>query len=582
MAKHQDPAARPRPGRQVDWIELPVNAPDSPLPPTAPSAGDRLFPTLTGAQVARIAVRGRRRPIARGEVLVDIGDKAVPFFVVVAGEVQVLRPSGGTETPIVGHRAGQFTGEGSMITGRPALARLRVSEPGEVVELNRDQLLTLVQTDAELSEILMRAFILRRSELIARDLGDVVLIGSTHCAGTLRVREFLTRNGHPFHYIDLDRDPEAQEVLDRFHVSEADVPVLICRGDVVLRNPSSQEIAECLGFNAAIDQTRVNDLVIVGAGPAGLAAAVYGASEGLGVLVLESGSPGGQAGSSSRIENYLGFPTGISGLDLTARAYAQAQKFGAQIMIAKGATGLACDRRRYAVQIDGGLRIPARAVIVATGADYRKPALANLSQFEGAGVYYGATPMEAQLCAREEVIVVGGGNSAGQAAVFLAQTASRVHMLVRGDGLAETMSRYLVRRIEGNPAVELLTRHEVVALEGNAHLERVQWRDNRNGRVDTHDVRHVFMMTGAVPNTRWVERCLALDDKGFIKTGSDLSQDDLAAAGWPLTRLPYLLETSRPGVFAVGDVRGGNIKRVASAVGEGSIAVAFVHQVLHQ
>jgi len=350
----------------------------------------------------------------------------------------------------------------------------------------------------------------------------------------------------------------------------------------VLRNPSNQQIAECLGFNDAIDQAHVNDLVIIGAGPAGLAAAVYGASEGLNVLVLESSSPGGQAGSSSRIENYLGFPTGISGLELTGRAYAQAQKFGAQIMIAKGATGLACDRQPFAVQIDGGPRVPARAVIIATGAEYRKPELANLSRFEGAGVYYGATPMEAQLCVNEEVVVVGGGNSAGQAAVFLAQTAGRVHMLVRGDALKDTMSRYLIRRIEDNPAIVLRTRSRIVALEGNGHLERVEWRDDRTGGLETTDIRHVFMMTGAVPNTRWLERCLVLDDKGFIKTGPELSRDDLTAAGWPLTRQPYLLETSRPGVFAVGDVRGGNIKRVASAVGEGSIAVAFVHQVLQQ
>ncbi|PYR59865.1 MAG: pyridine nucleotide-disulfide oxidoreductase [Acidobacteria bacterium] len=552
------------------------------MQPTAPSPAERLFPTLTDAQVARIAARGRRRPVARGEVLVEVGDKATPFFVVVNGEVQVLRPSGATETLIVTHRAGQFSGEGTMITGRRAIARLRVSEPGEVLELNRDQLLALVQTDAELSGILMRAFILRRSELIARDLGDVVVIGSTHCAGTLRVKEFLTRNGHPFHYIDLDRDTDAQELLDRFHISAADVPVLICRGDAVLRNPSNHQIAECLGFNDAIDQTRVSDLVIVGAGPAGLAAAVYGASEGLDVLVLESNSPGGQAGSSSRIENYLGFPTGISGLELTARAYAQAQKFGAQIMIAKGATGLACDRQPYGVHIEGGPRIRARAVIIATGAEYRRPALENLLRFEGAGVYYGATPMEAQLCLNEDVVVVGGGNSAGQAAVFLAQTAKRVHMLVRGDGLADTMSRYLIRRIEDNPAIVLRTQAEIVALEGNGHLERIRWRDDRTGGLETNDIRHVFMMTGAAPNTRWLDRCVVLDDKGFIKTGPELSQDDLSAAGWPLTRPPYLLETSRPGVFAVGDVRGGNIKRVASAVGEGSIAIAFVHQVLHQ
>jgi thioredoxin reductase (NADPH) len=559
-----------------------VPDPQSPLRPTAPSPEERLFPTLTEDQIARIAHHGRRRAIARGDVLVDVGDKGVPFFVLVSGEIQVLRPDGGRETLIVTHRPGQFSGEGNMLTGRRSLARTRVSVPGEVIELDREQLLALVQTDAELSEILMRAFILRRSELIAGGFGDVVVIGSTHCAGTLRVKEFLTRNGHPYHYIDLDRDADAQELLDRFHVSEADVPVVICGGHDVLRNPGNSQIAECLGFNDAIDQTRVSDLVIVGAGPAGLAAAVYGASEGLDVLVLESGAPGGQAGSSSRIENYLGFPTGISGLELTGRAYAQAQKFGAQIMIAKGATALTCDRQPYGVKIDGGTRIAARAVIIATGAEYRKPPLENISQFEGAGVYYGATPMEAQLCVSEEVIVVGGGNSAGQAAVFLAQTAKRVHMLVRADGLAETMSRYLIRRIEDNPAIVLRTQAQIVALEGNGHLERVRWRDGRTAAVETNDIRHVFMMTGAVPNTGWLERCLVLDDKGFIKTGPELSQNDLAATGWPLQRPPYLLETSRPGIFAVGDVRAGNIKRVASAVGEGAIAIAIVHQLLHQ
>jgi thioredoxin reductase (NADPH) len=559
-----------------------VNAPDPhvPLAPTAPSSLERLFPTLTKAQIARIAARGRRRTVAPGEVLVEVGEKDVPFFVVVSGEVQALRPSGAGEILIVAHGPGQFTGEAIMITGRRAMGRLRASEPGEVIQLEREQLLALIQTDAELSEILMRAFMLRRFELIAHEFGDVVVIGSAHCAGTLRVKEFLTRNGHPFHYVDLDRDAEAQAVLDQFHVSAADVPVLICGGNAVLRNPGNAQIAECLGLNDAIDQTRVSDLVIVGAGPAGLAAAVYGASEGLDVLVLESGSPGGQAGSSSRIENYLGFPTGISGVDLTARAYAQAQKFGAQIMIAKGATGLACDRKQYAVTIDGGPRVPARAVIIATGAEYRKPALENLSRFEGAGVYYTAMPMEAQLCVGEDVIVVGGGNSAGQAAVFLAQSAKRVHVLVRGERLADTMSRYLVRRIEDNPAIVLRTHTQIISLDGNGHLERVRWRDDRSGDVEAHDIRHVFMMTGAVPNTGWLERCVALDDKGFIKTGPELSQDDLAAARWPLVRAPYLLETSRPGIFAVGDVRGGNIKRVASAVGEGSIAVAFVHQVL--
>jgi thioredoxin reductase (NADPH) len=451
---------------------------------------------------------------------------------------------------------------------------------GEVIEAGRDRLMTLIQTDAELSDIFMRAFILRRAALIDSHLGDVVLIGSMHCAGTLRIKEFLMRNGHPFTYMDLDKDPIAQEMLDRLHIPVADVPVLACRGNTFLRNPSNHQIADCLGFNESIDRTHVRDLVVIGAGPAGLASAVYGASEGLDVLVLEANVAGGQAGSSSRIENYLGFPTGIAGDILTARAYAQAQKFGAEIAIAKGGTQLACARHPYAVTMDDGQQVPAKAIIIATGAQYRKPAIANISTFEGAGIYYAATAMERQLCAGEDVVIVGGGNSAGQAAVFLAERCSRVHILVRGAGLADSMSRYLIRRIEDNPKIELRTQTEVVALEGNGHLERVHFRTKGNDAAEVHDLRHVFMMTGAVPNTGWLGRCIALDDKGFIKTGPDLTREDLDAAVWPLARPPYLLETSRPGVFAVGDVRGGNIKRVASAVGEGSIAVAFVHQVL--
>jgi thioredoxin reductase (NADPH) len=560
---------------------------DAPEPASTPMDesvphSDRLFPRLTPQQVSRIASHGRRRTTSRGEVLVEVGEKSVPFFVVVQGELQVLRLRGSAETVLVSYRAGQFAGEANLMTGRPSLGRLRVIEPGEVIEVDRDRLLTLIQTDTELSAILMRAFILRHLESIARDLGDVGVIGSAHNAGTLRVKEFLTRNGHPFHYIDLDRDREAQELLDRFRVDIADVPVLICGGKTVLRNPTNAQIADCLGFNEAIDPTRVRDLVVIGAGPAGLAAAVYGASEGLDVLVLESNAPGGQAGSSSRIENYLGFPTGISGLDLTGRAYAQALKFGAHIMVAEGATRLACDGQRYTVSIEGGKSIAARAIIVATGAEYRKPALDNLSAYEGAGVYYAATAMEAQLCAGEEVVVVGGGNSAGQAAVFLAGTARRVHMLVRGPGLADSMSRYLIRRIEETPAIALRTQTQIVALDGSGTLEQIRYRDDRTGEIETHRIGHVFMMTGAVPNTGWLNGCVALDEKGFVKTGPDLSPEDLARANWSLARQPYLLETNRPRIFAVGDVRGGNIKRVASAVGEGSIAVALVHQVLRQ
>jgi len=554
----------------------------SPITPRLARA-EQVFPTLTPAQIARIAPHGRVRATRAGEVLIEAGDKVVPFFVVTAGHVEVVRPSAGVDTLIVVHAAGQFTGEANMISGRRALFRARAVDAGSVIELDREQMVALVQTDAELSEILMRAFIFRRLELVESHVGDAVLIGSMHSPGTLRIKEFLTRNSHPYLYLDLYKDADVQALLDKFKVAVTEIPVLICRGDAVLRNPSNQEIATCLGFNDAIDQTHVRDLVIVGAGPAGLAAAVYGASEGLDVLVLESNAPGGQAGSSSRIENYLGFPTGISGQELASRAHTQAQKFGAQIIIARTATRLTCDRKPYAMSIDDdATRIPARAVIIATGVQYRRLAVDNLSQFEGAGIYYGATFIEAQLCGGEEVIVVGGANSAGQAAVFLAQTARRVQMFIRSDGLADTMSRYLIRRIEENPAIVLRTHTEIVALEGSDRVERVRWRNNKTGAVETENIGHVFVMTGAVPNTVWLHGCVALDEKGFIKTGPDLSPDDLAQARWPLARAPHLLETSLPGVFAVGDVRGGNIKRVASAVGEGSIAVSFVHQALHE
>lgn len=546
------------------------------------SRPERVFPTLSEAQVARLDAHGRRRSTTAGEILVDVGDRPVPCFVVLSGEIEALRPFDGGETVIVRLRAKQFSGEGTVVSGRRSISQLRISEPGEVIELTREQLFAVIQTDAELSEILMRAFMLRRLELISKELGDAIMIGSTHSAGTLRVNEFLTRNGHPFHYVDLDRDQEAQELLDRFQIAPADLPVLICRGQTVLRNPTNAEIADCLGFNEAIVPDRVRDLVIVGAGPAGLAAAVYGASEGLDVLVLESNVPGGQAGSSSRIENYLGFPTGISGIDLTGRAYAQALKFGAQVMVAKGAITLSCGSGRHTIDTGDGSPIAARAVIIATGAEYRKPALDNLTRFEGAGIYYAATPMEGRLCAGSEVAVVGGGNSAGQAAVFLSSLARRVHVLVRGLGLADSMSRYLIRRIEENPAIVLRTRTQIVALEGEQELQRVHWRDEQSGAIEAHNIEHVFMMTGAVPNTAWLDGCIVVDEKGFVKTGTDLSPEELSASDWPLSRPPYLLETSRPGIFAVGDVRGGNVKRVASAVGEGSIAVAFVHQVLRQ
>ncbi len=549
-----------------------------PFPLSSPV--EHVFPTLTEAQLARVALHGRRRPFARGEVLLEAGNENGPFFAVTSGRVEVVRSSGDAEELVVVYGAGQFSGEMTMLSGRRGLARVRGTEPGEVIELDHQRLIALVQTDRELSEILMRAFILRRVELIAHGFGDAVLVGSRHSAGTLRVKEFLTRNSQPHSYVDLDQDAAAQQLLDRFGVAVEDVPVLICRGRTVLRNPTNEEIAECLGFNAPLDQARLRDLVIVGAGPAGLAAAVYGASEGLDVLVLEASAPGGQAGSSSRIENYLGFPTGISGQELATRAYVQAQKFGAQMVIAKSAARLSCRDRAYEIQVENGPSLAARTVVIATGAAYRRLSVINLERFEGAGVYYGATSIEAQLCRAEEVIVVGGGNSAGQAAVFLAETARLVHLLVRDSGLARSMSRYLVHRIEQSPTITLHTQTEIVDLDGADQLESVRWRDKRTGSVENHAIRHVFVMTGAEPGTRWLAECVALDSRGFVKTGRDLTPDELAGAGWPLARAPYLLETSRPGVFAVGDVRAGNQKRVASAVGEGSTSIAFVHQVL--
>ncbi|HEY8148795.1 MAG TPA: FAD-dependent oxidoreductase [Vicinamibacteria bacterium] len=551
------------------------------LPRAITSHVEDVFPVLTDAQVARVKAHGRVRHVERGEVLLEQGAQNAPLFVVLEGGIELLWGPGGDHL-LVTLGNGQFTGEMSLVSGRRGLVRLRATEPGEVVEVDHGELMALVQGDSELSDVLMRAFMLRRTELIAQGSGDVVVVGSHHSAGTLRVMDFLTRNGQPHSYIELEHDPDAQAYLDRFQVGVEDVPVLICRGRTVLRNPTNQQIAECLGLNAPLDATQVRDVVIVGAGPAGLAATVYGASEGLDVLIVESAAPGGQAGSSSRIENYLGFPTGISGAQLAANAYTQAQKFGAQMFVARGAKELLGKRRPYRVQVEDGPQVSARTVIVATGAAYRKLEVDGLARFEGAGIHYVASPLEAQLCREEEVIVVGGGNSAGQAAVYLAQTARRVHMLVRSEGLAESMSRYLIRRIEQTDAILLHTRMEIVALEGGEHLERVHWRDGRTAAVETCGVRHVFLMMGADPATRWLAGCVALDASGFIKTGSDLSMDELAAAGWPLARAPYLLETSLPGVFAVGDVRAGNLKRVASAVGEGSTAVFFVHQVLRE
>src|SRR5882724_4931379 len=542
---------------------------------------EQIFPILSPAQVSRVASHGNTRQVHKGEVLLEVGEKNIRFFVVNTGQVEIVQPSDHVEIPVALFGPGQFTGEITMLSGRRGLVRIRARENGAVIELDREHLLSIVQNDSELSEIFMRAFILRRAELVTHGFGDTVVLGSTHSPGTLRLKEFLTRNGHPYTYLDLDRDAGSQDMLDRFHVRVDEIPVLICRGETVLKNPTNGEIAECLGFNESIDLARMRDVVIVGAGPAGLAAAVYGASEGLDVLVLEANAPGGQAGSSSRIENYLGFPTGISGNELAGRAYTQAQKFGAQMLLTTG-TRLTCDRKPYQVELEDGTRIPARAIVIATGAKYRKLPIENLSRFEGVGIYYGATFVEAQVCNGEDVIVVGGGNSAGQAAVFLAESTKHVYIVVRGSGLIDTMSKYLIRRTEQTPNITVLAHTELVGLEGVDHLERVAVRNTQTGKTEEKNVAHVFVMTGANPNTAWLNGCVVLDNKGFIKTGPDLSSEELSGAHWPVSRRPYLLETSLPGVFAAGDVRAGNVKRVASSVGEGSIAISFVHQLLRE
>jgi len=540
---------------------------------------EQAFPALTPLQIDRIRPFGKLRHVEAGKILFEPGDVTAPFFVLLSGGLEIVQPTPRGERLIVTHRAGGFTGEMTLISGRGALARGRVTEPGEFLELSPEELRTLVARDAELSGLLMRAFILRRVLLISTSQGNVILLGSRHSAKTLHLREFLTRNGHPHTYIDLDTDAGAQEVLDQFAVTPAAIPVVICNGQTVLRSPSIQELADCLGLNPNITGTEVRDLVIVGAGPSGLAAAVYGASEGLDVLVIESESPGGQAGSSSRIENYLGFPAGISGQELAGRAAAQAQKFGARMLIANSVTRLNCERHPYEVIVDDGRGIRARTVVIASGAKYNKPKIENLTKFESLGVYYGATFIEAQLCGKEDVIVVGGGNSAGQAAVYLSETASKVHMLVRSARLSDTMSRYLIQRIEENPVIEVHYCTEIVGLDGGTQLERVAWQDKNTGERSTHDIRHLFIMAGASPQTDWLKGCVALDNKGFILTGRELDPV-IRNYHWPLQRVPQMLETSLPGVFAVGDVRAGNVKRVASAVGEGSICISLVHRVL--
>jgi len=547
------------------------------------SRREQMFPKLTAQQIARLERHGRRIRTTAGQVLSEAGEGHRDLYVVLSGSLQIVRPGLQGEDPITIEVAGDFTGEMSTLRGLVGFTRVRVCEAGEILAITESELRTVVQTDPEIMEIFMRAFILRRMGLIAADqTGDVILVGSTHSSGTLRLVQFLTRNTYPYVMRDVESDTDAKAFLEGFNLSAADLPVVLCRGQVALKNPSNSEVAACLGMNAQLDSERIRDVVVIGAGPSGLAAAVYAASEGLDVLVIETVAPGGQAGSSSKIENYLGFPTGISGLALAGRALVQAQKFGAEVAIATSAVRLICDRQPFRIELSDGLTVRGQTVIIASGAEYRKLAIENLTDYLGVGVYYAATAVEKKLCGDDEVVVVGGGNSAGQAAVFLSHNGRRVHLLVRSDGLAESMSRYLIRRIEETPNITLHVNTQITALEGKGRLERVTWCTGPKGEPQTHAIRHVFLMTGAVPNTEWLQGCVALDDKGFVRTGPDLHVEDGVPDGWPLSRPPLHLETTIPGIFAVGDVRCGSAKRVAAAVGEGSVCVQLIHRILSQ
>jgi thioredoxin reductase (NADPH) len=541
----------------------------------------QMFPQLTPLQIARLEAHGVHRRIAKGEILAQPGDRNLPLLVVLSGTIEVVQSGLAGEVLVVVHTAGSFTGEMSTLHGVGSLVRSRVRDEGEVLAIAEDHLRAIIQTDAELSEVFMRAFILRRVGLIQSQAGDVILLGSSQSAGTLRLQQFLTRNSYPFVNLDVNTDPSVQTLLDRFHIKVDEVPVVLCRGEVVLKNPSNEEVAACLGMNQIIDDDRIRDVIVVGAGPSGLAAAVYAASEGLDVLVLETGTPGGQAGSSSKIENYLGFPTGVSGLALAARARVQAQKFGAEIRTAYTANKLSCDQRPYGIELGDGTRVRARSIIIATGAEYRQLAIENASRFLGVGIYYAATATEVRRCESKEVVVVGGGNSAGQAVVYLAGKCRHVHLLVRSKGLAESMSNYLIRRIAESPNVTLHTNTEITSMEGEGQLERVIWKTAPDDELETHPIGHVFLMTGAVPSTRWLRGCIALNDKGFVRTGADLTEADVRPGNGSDARPPQSFETNWPGIFAVGDVRCGSVKRVAAAVGEGSACVQQVHQALH-
>lgn len=535
------------------------------------------FPLLSEEQVARASAFGRIEDLARGMVLFERGDRTVDFFLVHQGCIEIYEDgAAGQPSVFTVHAERQFTGELDLFNDREILVGGRMGTDGRVARLNRAQFRRMLAAEPDIAETVMRAFILRRTGFIQHAQGAVTLIGARRSAAALRIQRFLGRNGYPLKVLDPEHDEEAHTLLREHGIELDDRPVVLCGPGRTLRNPSNRELGICLGISEPIEPRAVFDLAVVGAGPSGLAAAVYGASEGLATIVLEAEAPGGQAGTSSKIENYLGFPTGISGQALAGRAQIQAQKFGAQIAVPHRTVSLDCTGRPYRLTLEDGSTVQARAVVIATGARYRKLDLENLERFEGSGVHYAATAIEAALCQGEEAIVVGGGNSAGQAAIFLSRHAAHVHVLVRGPSMAASMSDYLVGRIEASERITLRPEAEITALLGDRHLERVRWANRRTGQEETHAISNLFLMLGAVPNTEWLQGSLALDDKGFVRCGEAFEP----AGGAGVGRAPGLLETSRPGIFAVGDVRAGSVKRVASAVGEGSIVVSSIHRFL--
>jgi thioredoxin reductase (NADPH) len=544
-----------------------------------PARGPRYqetFPALTAQEIDRLRRYGSLRKYSDGEKLFEAGKISPGMFVVLKGVVALTQRDGlGHLAPIAEQGEGQFLADVGQLSTRATLVDGTAEGDVETLLILTEGLRALLVAEADLGERIMRALILRRVALLQGGAAGAVLIGSAGAADVIRLKGFLSRNGYPHHLLDPARDPEAKEVIARYTDVAGGLPLVICPDGSVLGNPSEAAVSRQIGLTAPTRSNFVYDVAVVGAGPAGLSTAVYGCSEGLTVAVLDARAYGGQAGASARIENYFGFPTGISGQALTARAFVQAQKFGADVMIPVAVKTLDCSRDKgaFVLETEDGERIQARTVVVASGARYRHPTIADIARFEGRGIWYWASQIEAQLCAGEEVALVGGGNSAGQGAVFLSAHASKVRMMVRGPGLAESMSRYLIDRIAATPNIELMTETELVALSGaaGANLEGVRWRDGRAGKETEAAIRNVFLFVGADPATEWLQGCVALDKAGFVITG---------IAGNDGAPVPSPLESSVPGVFAVGDVRSGSVKRVGGAIGEGAQVVAAIHKFL--